>query len=98
MVATDLNALVQIQDAEALRQGREPFWTKRFRLGVDHKGNECEAELRAYKLLANKEGQDIRLEKGGLSNGKVVQVQLIHLKASDLKAILMLHGELTDGR
>jgi len=97
---TNQTALSQIEkeDLAAKSLGREPFWVRRYKLGTDHRGGECEAELRAYKLMSNSEGQELRIEKRGLRNGKPVAAQVVHLKESDIKGIIAMYEELKDGR
>ncbi|KKL67764.1 hypothetical protein LCGC14_2131720 [marine sediment metagenome] len=94
---TALNS-IEKEDLAAKSLGREPFWVRRYKLGRDNHGGECEAELRVYKLMSNSEGQELRIEKRGLRNGKPVAAQVIHLKESDIKGILAMYEELKDGR
>lgn len=88
---------IEKEDLAAKSLGREPFWVRRYKLGRDHRGGECEAEIRAYKLMANKEGHEIRLEHRGIRNGKPVAAEIVHLNEADLKGILAMFGELKDG-
>ncbi len=88
---------IEKEDLAAKSLGREPFWVRRYKLGRDHRGGECEAEIRANRLLPNQEGQEIRLEHRGLRNGKPVTTQILHFKESDLKGILNMYQEQTGG-
>jgi len=98
-MTTNTEPLNQIEknDLAAKSLGREAFWVRRYKLGTDYRGGECEAELRAYKLMSNTESQEIRIEKRGLRNGKPVQAQIIHLKESDIRGILAIYEESKDG-
>lgn len=92
----DLNP-IEKQDVAAKDLGRKSFWTRIQRLGIDHKGGICDAELIAYKLMKNSEGQEIRLEKRGIRNGRPVVAQVIHLTENDLRGILAMYQELKNG-
>lgn len=87
---------VEKQDLVSKQLGRKPFWSKRYTL-KEEGGLIYEAEFRAYHLGANKEAQDIRLEKRALVNNRPQEMQVIHLKEADLKGILMMFGESLNG-
>ncbi len=80
--------IVDARDREAVKQGRLPFWVKKYLIGTDGRGRVCEAEFRAYRLIPNKEDRDIRLEKRAIANGKTVMVQTIHANVGELEDIL----------
>lgn len=88
---------IEKEDLAAKSLGREPFWVRRYKLGTDYRGGECEAEIRAYKLMPNREGQEVRIEHRALRNGKPVAIQILHFKESDLKGILSVYQEMSDG-
>ena len=88
---------IEKEDLAAKSLGREPFWVRRYKLGKDYRGGECEAEIRANRLMPNQEGQEIRLEHRLIRNGKPLATQILHFREADLKGILAMYEELKDG-
>lgn len=91
----DVKPLNQIEKNDLLLEqiGRKPFWEKTYRLGKERVGTVYEVQLRAFKLMGNPEGQEIRLEKRGLLGGRPIETKGIHLTKADLRGILAMFEE-----
>lgn len=72
---------------------RGPFLVRRYQIDNDQKGRKCHAEIRYVRLPANPEGHQIRIEHCFFVDGlKGAQdIQIIHMKESDLKRILGMY-------